>query len=565
MLSGARAATLAVFFCIAALEAFAFVDHGRAGVPDASLVADSQSSNDVYRVQSAGDGSPLHAGDRIKIPDPGDLMAMNYHTLAAGSTLHVLRLAPAPVTSVEVPVIASGGPALSVVLLIVEAMFLGIAALIAARGRAPGSMSLAWLFGLLVLLFDPMSPAWPHWLLEGYSIFGASVAIFALACAVDFTTRFTGDSQARWARRLRTTSRIAAVALSALNIAVSYLSLHEDSTAPALQYIGLAGLIFQPLLFLTGLVVAYVKAPAGDRQRAAWVVVSLGVGVVGFVFAVALSVAGTPEPLRDVPLLLLAFMPLGCAYSILRYRLLDIGFVVNRATVFGITSLLVLASLALVDYGLEAWLGSWLTRTGMYVQLGLALAIGIATRPLHEGVDRVVDDLFFRQRHEAERALRQFARDVAHIDDPGVLLQRTVDTVARAAELRCSIYLAGTDGWQRAAASSREAAPLELDRNDGAVVRLLATREPVDLHDVESALPGDFAFPMFARSRLSGVLVCDGKADGAAAYAPDEIDAIGSVAHAAGLALDLLRIESLERELDELRPKLLRTGFARGL
>jgi hypothetical protein len=288
---------------------------------------------------------------------------------------------------------------------------------------------------------------------------------------------------------------------------------------------------------------------------------------VGFIAGIWLRLADVPEPLRDYPLVLVAAMPLGCAYAILRYRLLDIGFVVNRATVFGVTSLLVLAALALVDYGLQAWLGSWLVRTGMYVQLALALAIGIATRPLHDGVDRVVDDLFFRRRHEAERVLRQFARDVAHIDDPAVLLQRTVDTVARAAELRCAVYISNAgngDGLQRAAASLRDAAPFGLDRNDGAVVRLLATREPIDLHDVETVLPGDFAFPMFARNRLSGLLVCDGKAAGPAAYAPDELDAIAAVANAAGLALDLLRIESLERELEALRPPAGRPGFARG-
>jgi hypothetical protein len=69
---------------------------------------------------------------------------------------------------------------------------------------------------------------------------------------------------------------------------------------------------------------------------------------------------------------------------------------------------------------------------------------------------------------------------------------------------------------------------------------------------------------MFARNRLSGLLVCDGKAAGPAAYAPDELDAIAAVANAAGLALDLLRIESLERELEALRPPAGRPGFARG-
>jgi hypothetical protein len=565
MLSGVRVATLAFFFAIAALEAFSYVDHARAGVPDAHLAPESAWSNDRFIVTQARAGSRLHVGDHVLISDPGDLAAFEYHTLLADSTVRVVRVAPGPATALDVALVASGGRALGIVLLILAAMFLGIAAFIAARGRTGGSLSLAWLFGLLVLLFDPVSPAWPHGLVLVYAVFSAPIAILALACAVDFTTRFAGDAAAPWARRLRALSRLAAVATGLLNLGISYEVWHADATPGAIQSVGLAGLFLQPILFLTGLVLAYAKAPENERQRIAWVVASLGVGVGGFIAAVILSTLGTPEPLRDVPLLLLAVMPVGCAYSILRYRLLDVGFVVNRATVFGVTSLLVLAALALVDYGLEAWLGSWLSRTGLYVQLGLALVIGIATRPLHDGVDRVVDDLFFRKRHQAERALRQFARDVAHIDDPQILLQRTVDTVARAAELRCSIYLSSEGRLQRAAASARDDVPASLDRNDGAVVRLLATREHVDLHDVETALPGDFAFPMFARNRMIGVLVCDGKADGAAAYAPDELDAIGGVAQAAGVALDLLRVESLERELENLRAALPRAGLMRGL
>lgn len=94
---------------------------------------------------------------------------------------------------------------------------------------------------------------------------------------------------------------------------------------------------------------------------------------------------------------------------------------------------------------------------------------------------------------------------------------------------------------------ARGGAPI--DRNDESVVRLRATRETVDLRDADSALRGDFAFPMFARKRLLGILVCADKADGTAVYAPDELEAIGAVAHAAGVAIDLLRIEALERAL----------------
>ena len=550
MLSRARIATLACFLFIGAVALFAIVDRARAGEPAVGLAA-TGSDQSQYIVTGAQAGGALQRGDRIAIDDPRELAAYELHALAVGARLHVRRVAPSPAVNLTIPVVPKARPSYSAAVYVIEPLFLGIAALIAARGRSNGSLSLAWLFALIVLLFNPTTSAWPGWLLMGYEVAGGGIAILAFFCATDFATRFTGDPNAVWARRYRAVSLGVALAAVALGIVLSVTALGNSPLGQAAE---LFPLIAQALCFLGGLAIAYTRAPPAERQRVAWVTASLAIGSIGFVATVLLQASGVPEPQRDLPLLLLIAMPLGCAYAILRYRLLDIAFVVNRATVFGVTSLLLLAALALVDFGLQTLVGFWLTRTGIYVQLGLALAIGIATRPIHERVDRFVDDIFFRQRHEAERTLRRFVREVAYIDDTDVVLARTVETVERAAALRCTVLLASSGGGNlRVTTGASTDAPAEVDRNDGAVVRLLATREPADLHDVQTALLGDYAFPMFARNRLLGVLVCGGKADGVAAYAPDELEAIGAVAHATGLALDLLRIEALERELGRLR------------
>jgi hypothetical protein len=549
MLSVSRIATIAVFVGIGAIELLAAIDRPHAGTLSVKLSSDGTTSNNRFVVASAPAGSPLRTGDRIEIDDPGNLAAYQFQSLGAAAPFPVRRIDPPPEARIDVPVVPVKASRFVTMIIVIEALFLAIAILIVARGRSSGALSLAWPLVLMTTLVNPTSPAWPKWLILGFGIFGSSLPSIGLLCATDFATRFAGDPRALWARRFRSAAIVLATLAIVVNVAVSIDGFFEPASPAWTATISLATLFCQVAFFLISLVVAYVKAPPAERQRVSWVAASLGVGVVGFVLAVAASLSGVKEPLRDYPLLLTLAMPLGCAYAILRYRLLDIAFVVNRATVFGITSLLVLAALALVDLGLQNLLGSWLSYTGMYVQLGLALAIGIGTRPLHDWVDRVVDDVFFRQRHETERALRQFARDVTYIDDSKVVLDRTVETVARAAQLRCVLLLMTGDSLTTAAVSGDATALAPLDRNDGAVVRLLATREPVDLHQVDTELTGDFAFPMFARSRLIGVLVCSGKTDGPTAYAPDELDAIAAVAQSSGLALDLLRVEHLEREL----------------
>ena len=552
MLPVARVATLAGFLVIAAIEVFGAVDRTHAGLPAATLAPETSTSDRRFVVTHVRAGSRLHLGDHVEIDDPSLLAAVQFHALAAGSTLRVRRISPPPEVTIDEPVIANMASTLIFVLVVIQAMFLGLAAVVAARGRSSGSLQLAWLFALLVLLFNPTGPSWPHGLILAYEILDGATAVAAFWCAGDFASRFLGDPEAAWARRFRRLSLGLAVVACGVSLGVSVQSVTATATPLVLQDAVFAALLAQTVLLLVGLAIAFRKAPEGERQKALWVAASLGVGIVGLVSAIVAEFAGIKEPLRDLPLLLLAAMPVGCAYAILRYRLLDIAFIINRATVFGITSLLVLAGLALVDYGLQNLLGSWLLRTGLYVQLGLALAIGIATRPLHGRVDAFVDDLFFRERHRAERDLRQFAHDVAYIDDASVVLERTAETVARAAELRCSLFLLQADGGFR---SAPKRAPFEdaIERNDAAIVRMLATRTHVDLHDVPTAIAGDFAFPMFARDRLLGILVCGDKTAAVAAYAPDELDAISVVARAAGFALDLLRIEALERELETLR------------
>ncbi len=545
--SPARFATLVVFFAIAALAVFADIDRSRAGIPTAVFKGADADTNTRFVVSALRGSAPLHVGDHVRIDDPADLAALQYHSLAAGSTLGVVRTQPLPEVALAVPVIAVPRSLQFVLLvLLIEAMFVSIAAFVALRGRSAGSLPLAWFFALLTLLVNPTTPAWPKWALLVSAVTSSSIAVIAILCATEFATRVTDGVQAAWARRTRRAARTFALIAAVINLGVSASGYFATATPAIWSYVASAALIVQALIFFAALVLAYRNAPVNERQRVLWVTASLAAGMLGFILAVILGAADVPEPQRDYPLLLLVAMPLGCAYAILRYRLLDIAFVVNRATVFGVTSLLVLGALAVVDSGLQTLLGSWLVRTGLYVQLGLAVAIGIATRPVHERVDRFVDDVFFRKRHEAERALRRFAREAVYIDDPAAVIERTVDTVERAVNLRCAVWLADAGGWF-AAAGGRGGTPL--DRNDEAVVRLRATRETVDLRDAESALRGDFAFPMFARNRLLGILVCADKADGTAVYAPDELEAIGAVAHAAGVAIDLLRIEALERAL----------------
>ena len=104
---------------------------------------------------------------------------------------------------------------------------------------------------------------------------------------------------------------------------------------------------------------------------------------------------------------------IGLTYALLGHRLLDVGFALNRAAVFAVLSLLVVGAFTLAEWGLGGWLASASRSTNVLVSASLALALGLAIHPIQRLTDRFVDNVFFRKRHEAEIALRAFAKEAA--------------------------------------------------------------------------------------------------------------------------------------------------------
>jgi hypothetical protein len=213
----------------------------------------------------------------------------------------------------------------------------------------------------------------------------------------------------------------------------------------------------------------------------------------------------------------------------LNRRLLDVGFVLNRAAVFTGVSLFVVGVFTLVEWALGGWLHSAGRVANVLVSGAIALGLGLSLHQIHTRVDRVVDSVFFRKRHEDERALKHFAREVTFITDPGVVVERATGVLKEHADAS-SVDFALYDGARRYG---------KVDENDGALLALRASHEVVDLHLVETALNGEFAYPLLCRGRFIGAMVLGPKTSGEP-YAPDESAAIAQVAHGVGVALDLL-------------------------
>jgi len=194
-----------------------------------------------------------------------------------------------------------------------------------------------------------------------------------------------------------------------------------------------------------------------------------------------------------------------------------------------VVSIVVLGSFSLAEWALGGWLNSASKSTNVVVSALLALGLGLAIHPIHALVDRLIDTIFFRRRHEAEQALRAFATEAAFITNPAIVIDRAVATLRSHTDCTFAEILlndgAGSYGG--------------IDENDPALVTLRASRTLVKLRGVDSAISGEYCFPMSAGGRLVGALVVGPKRFGES-FAPDERDAIAQMAHGVGVALALL-------------------------
>ncbi|HEY6326691.1 MAG TPA: hypothetical protein VIW73_09310 [Candidatus Cybelea sp.] len=279
-----------------------------------------------------------------------------------------------------------------------------------------------------------------------------------------------------------------------------------------------------------------------ERQRATWALVPFSI----FFAALQLTSVAELAPVSYANLVgiltianLCSFlMPAVLVYVALSRRLIDIGFVLNRAAVFAMVSVIVVGAFVLVEWAATAWLAGSTHTTGAVIAMSVALALGLSLRYIHKYVDRFVDRVFFRKRYEDEAALRRFAHESSYITDRAVLLERAVCVVEEHTNAENAVILV-RDGSQSYRPASKDSGST-FSENDTAIVELRAWSRPIDLHGIrDTGLVGDVAFPMISRGALVGALVCGAKRSGET-YAPDESNALLALASSVGIALDTL-------------------------
>ncbi len=265
---------------------------------------------------------------------------------------------------------------------------------------------------------------------------------------------------------------------------------------------------------------------------------------------------GWSDPLAQAATVLTFALPLALTYAAVTRRLLDISFIINRAAVFSIVSVIVVGAFVLTEWLFNEFFARASHTASVGASVGVALVLGISLTYIHRYVDRFVDRAFFWKRHEHEQALRVFAREAAFITDYDTLLDCTLAEVSKHAETdRVSILIRDRNGYTTVRRTSGDVE--RVHENDRAILKMRAAHRPVDLDTLQTALDGAWAYPLTARGDLLGILVCGTKRSGGE-LVPDENDALAVLAQGVGAAFASLRPEEedLRAMIYEMRETL---------
>lgn len=449
-----------------------------------------------------------------------------------------------------------------------SAWFVGCALLIALR-RA--GLSEARLLILILLCCSPVGFAGLGLALVTPG-FGASAFLFvlpqlcaliAMALLVVLSTRFGARSGLR---KVAEGSAYLAIGLNVIRIGVFLYGLVTLRVDPLKMGSGnfATGIgvtvvleILAAAAVLTAVMVAVQSTRRAERARAAWLLLPLPVSwaAMPVTYGFFSNFAHTWASFQTLVVVTTAFSLAGgfaVTYAVLKRRVLDLEFVLSRTIVVATVSFIAVASFVLLEWLLGTVVSDVSHTTGVIANAGLALALGLSLRYVHNRVDALVERAFFQKRHEDERALREFSQEAAFMTQADALLDRAIAKIQRHTDARnAAVLLDGSGSYETVRAFGT--APAIVNENDEAIVSLKTWRRALDPHHHATALSGALALPMLARGRLRGIIVL-GERAGGEAYAPDEVDALAQFAHGVGLALD--SISSDGASSDGIKKKL---------
>ncbi len=339
-----------------------------------------------------------------------------------------------------------------------------------------------------------------------------------------------------------------------------------------LAWIASAGYIQTPLyiafevIAVASLIGMYRGAPAEIKHRLTWVVLGavLSYSVILFrdVAIAQIATSGYGVWFCIALQSLSALAPLAIAYGVLRHRVIDVRFVVNRAVVYAVVTSVLVGLLATTYWLIGRLLQQ--TQLAAILQLAVAIAIGISLQRSYKHIETLINRWFFKSVYDAQEHLSRVATTLSSAESAQALETTLATEPVIALSLTAgALFHRRDDGpFERVAAVGWSPSDNRtLAGDDPLVLHLQAERAPLSLTHTrftEAYLhsktnDAEEAVPIFSHGNLTAIALYGSHSNGAK-IDPLERSALAKLAMPAERAYDLLRarLENVRRLSDML-------------
>jgi hypothetical protein len=190
-----------------------------------------------------------------------------------------------------------------------------------------------------------------------------------------------------------------------------------------LQDVGFPLMALSAITSAAALIWRFRRSHGVERQQLKWMAAAATLVVAAWLANAGLDGFLGVQSSYFLPIVLLA-LPGAATVAILRYRLYDLGRIVNRTLVY----LALTVTLGAVYLGLVLLIGLTLGTSNIAIAVS-TLAVAALFRPLRSRIQAAVDQRFYRRRFDAQRTLDAFGarlRDEVDLDSVGAHLHAAV-------------------------------------------------------------------------------------------------------------------------------------------
>jgi hypothetical protein len=378
----------------------------------------------------------------------------------------------------------------------------------------------------------------------------AGLGPFAL---IAFALHFPAPLPGKAGKVLAWTSDVA-LALAAIATLIFFDPYLTDAVYFLVQSgIGIAGIVV--LIVVTTF--RYTGADGLTRRRLGWVLIGSVVAAV----AVWLELLNPHGWLLYLAIILAEVLPITVAYAVLRHRVIDVGFALNRTLVFGLLTTTIIVAVSLIDWSVGKLLSQRQLATAL--EALVAIGFGVVLNTLHEHVGGLVERLLFRKRYIAVQRLEERIKAIDFAESAETVDKALTLECGDILELRSAAIFRSTDdsAFIRAVAKGWEGAATSLERDDLIVRMIRANEETLELAAsglvVEDFPLGDkrpdIAIPIVRRHHVMGIAFY-GHRSGEAHLDPQERALLERAAAAAASAYDAIEAEEWRRDVHHVSP-----------